>query len=146
MDNTVKILLALDASTKAMDEAIRLAVERSASLVGLFVLDATWNDYIGHDWLSGSNARAGFLEYILDEEKRLAEATLHDFESRARAAGVKFETKTAAGNIVEQVLAELSEGYDLLVLGHPFKRGLEIVRDAAARLAKDTPCSMLLVT
>ena len=140
----MKILLALDASTRAMDEAARLARERSASLTALFVLDAGWNVYIGHDWLSGSNARAGFLDYVKEEEGKAARAALDEFGRRA--AGVDHQVKTAAGEVTDEILAELAAGgYDLLVMAAPFRRGLEVVRDAAGTVLRRAKADVLFV-
>lgn len=140
----MRILLALDTSTQAMDEAVRLARERGADLTALFVLDATWNVYIGHDWLSGSNARASFLDYIKDEEHKAAAATLEIF--RQRAGDLPVELKTAAGDVTDEILQELASGaYDLLVMANPFSRGLETMRDPAAKIARKTPVSVMLV-
>lgn len=139
----MKILLALDASQKAMDEAVRIARERGARLTALFVLDATWSDYIGHDWLSGSNARAGFLDYIEENEQSLATTTAAQF--RAAAGDAEYEVKTTAGRASDEILRELRNGYELLVMSAPFRRGLEALRDTAAEVMRSAPCSVLLV-
>ena len=36
-------------------------------------------------------------------------------------------------------------GYDLLVMSNPFTRGLEVMRDAVAKVTKKLPCDVLLV-
>ena len=138
----MKILLALDSSGKGIDEAAQLARERDASVTALFVLDATWNEYIGHDWLSGSNARAGFLEYVQDDEKQEADRALQAFESQV--SGIAHESKVAAGRVPDEICRELAEGYDLLVPPYPFRRGLEIMRDPLPKILKDTSCPVLL--
>jgi len=140
-----RILLALDSSEKTMDEAVKAAREKNAFLTGLFVLDATWNEYIGHDWLSGSNARAGFLDYVKNEEQLESERTIKAFEARALAAGIPHETKVAPGRVPEEICRELAAGYDLLIMSHPFRRGLEAVRDPLPKILKGSSCSILLV-
>jgi len=139
----MKILLALDSSEKAIDEAIKLAREKSAFLTGIFVLDSTWNEYIGHDWLSGSNARAGFLDYVKNEEDLEAKHVIEKFE--VRAAGIPHESKTVAGRVPDAISRELATGYDILVMGYPFRRGLEVVRDPLPKILKGSNCSVLLV-
>jgi nucleotide-binding universal stress UspA family protein len=139
----MKILLALDSSQKAIDEAVRLATERGAGLTALFVLDSTWSEYIGHDFLSGSNAREGFLNYISDNENLLAEKTVQEFKERAH--GASYEVKMVPGRVRDEILKELNNGYDLLVMAHPFKRGLELLRDPASKIIEKTPCSVYLV-
>jgi nucleotide-binding universal stress UspA family protein len=139
----MKILLALDQSTRTMDEAVKLALDRQASLTALFVLDATWNDYTGHDWLSGSGSRADFLDYAKEDELSQERTVLAAFRQRCPFS---CEIKTATGRVTDEILRELSQGgYDLLVMSHPFRRGLEIVRNAAVAIMKDTCGSVYFV-
>ena len=140
----MKILLALDPSTNTMDEAIKFAVEKQASLTALFVLDTTWNDYTGHDWLSGSGSRADFLDYARDDELKSEAEIITEFRARCFE---ECEIKTATGRVTSEILHELGRvNYDLLIMSHPFKRGLEIVRDAAGVILKQANCSIYLVS
>lgn len=139
----MNVLLCLDDCREAQEEALRLVREQGAALTALFVLDATWNVYVGHDWLSGSDSRADFLEWIRDEEVKAAEAAFADF--RTLAAGVPVTEKTAAGNVQEEILAEARQGYDLVIMGNPFSRGLEVVRKAVPAMAESCPCNLLLI-
>jgi nucleotide-binding universal stress UspA family protein len=139
----MNILVVLDGNTGTLDEAARLARERGASLTGLFVREAGWNDYLGHDWLSGSNARSGFLDYVADQERALETAVTESFPPRT--AGLSATLKIAAGRVAEEIVREARQGYDLIVCSNPLTRGLEIVRDGAAVLARDAPCSLYFV-
>ena len=139
----MKILLALDPSTDTMDEALRFATEKKADLTALFVLDSTWNDYTGHDWLSGSGSRADFLEYARDAEITSETDIIAKFRARCPSA---CEIKTATGRVTEEILLELTEGkYELLIMSHPFRRGLEMMRDAAGVILKQANCSVYLI-
>lgn len=146
----MKILLALDSSPTAMKEAVRFARERNASLTALFVLDSTWPDFIGHDWLSGSNARDSFLKYIAEEEKQSAEKTLEIFGKTLGDANLDAEVKVRTGNVVKEILDEVKKGYDLLIMPVPFQRGLEILRNPLSkilnRITEDARCSVYLVS
>ena len=78
----MKILLVIDDFPGAAEAALGLARDKGAELTALFVLDASWNDYLGSDWLSGSNSRGGFLEYVRDlevKEESKAEAAFRTF-------------------------------------------------------------------
>ena len=143
----MKILLALDDSVRTMDEAVRLASERGAGLTALFVLDAGWSVFIGSDFLLGSHARGDFLEYTHDDELAQERATVAAFEERARAANLLVEVKSvASGRVTEAILNELKDGgYDALVMSLPFRRGLEVVRDAPAAILKAAACDILFV-
>ena len=139
----MNILLALDSSTRTMDEAIKFAAEKQAHLTALFILDTTWNDYTGHDWLSGSDSRADFLEYVRDEELVSEVDSLDAFRKRC---SLDCEIKSATGRVTNEILNELDRGnYDLLIMSHPFRRGLEVVRNAAGVILQDANCSVYLV-
>ena len=56
-----------------------------------------------------------------------------------------YEVKTVAGRVAEEICRELANGYELLVMGYPFKRGLEIMRNPLSKILKQTSCSVLLV-
>src|SRR3989338_8306921 len=110
----MKILLALDPSTRTMDEAIKFAAEKEAALTALFVMDTTWNDYTGHDWLSGSDSRADFLEYVRDDEMVSEVDSLATFRKRC---SLDCEIKSATGRVTDEILKELARGdYDLLIM------------------------------
>ena len=143
----MNILLALDASERAMDEAVRLAAQSGAGLTALFVLDTGWSVYTGHDFLLGSHARGTFLEYTRDDELKQERVTVEAIQKRAQAAGVACELKTvASGRVAEAILDELGQGgYGLLVMSSPFRRGLEAMRDAPAAILKAAPCDLLFV-
>jgi nucleotide-binding universal stress UspA family protein len=139
----MRILLALDDSAKASAFALELAKKCNAELAVLFVLDATWNVYVGHDWLSGSNSRADFLDWIKEEESKAADSALAAFG--ALAGDIPYTTLLAAGDVQRQILDETRKGYDLLIMGNPFRRGLEVMRNTCAVAAQSCPCSVLLV-
>jgi len=141
-----RILLILDGSTRAIDEALRLAGERGAQLSALFVQDGGWRGFTGNDWLSGSNSYAGFLEYVEGLEDDEARRAVETFARRAQALGLEPRVKLARGQLSREVLEELARGYDLLVMPHPLQRGLESRQGAEARIIKETPCSVFLVS
>ncbi len=143
----MKILLALDDSARSMDEALRLAQDRGAELTAFFVLDTGWSVYTGHDFLLGSHARGTFLDYTRDDELKQEQTALAELQKRAETLGVACQVKTtAAGRVPEAILAELGQGgYDTLVMSHPFRRGLEVMRDAATQVLKGADCDVLLV-
>lgn len=139
----MKILLALDDNPRTVEQALLLARERGAILNALFVVDATWEMFIGHDWLSGCNARIGFLEYMLSQEEEAAVLALKTYKEQV--AGIPGELLTVTGDVVEEIRKEAAKGYDLLVMSSPFTRGLEVMRDPVAKVAKQLPCDVLLV-
>ena len=140
----IKILLLLDEDGPVAAEAVRIAQENSAQLTALFVLDATWNDYVGHDWLSGSGSRADFIDYVQQEEEKSAEKAFSRLKNLAGEA-IEIQCITKVGNVVEQTRQEMEKGYDLLVASNPLRRGLERIRGNLAALCEKAPCRILLV-
>ena len=138
------ILLLLDEDSPAAVEAVRIAQASSARLTALFVLDATWNDYVGHDWLSGSGSRADFIDYVQQEEER---SSVKAFYRLRNLAGEEMEIQciTKVGNVVDETRHEMEKGYDLLVASNPLQRGLERIRGNIAALCDRAPCRILLV-
>ena len=138
------ILLALDESVQAMDEAVRLSRDRKEPLTALFVLDGNWSDYTGHDWLSGSAVRGDYIEYAGRED--MADADRLADLLRAKAHGTPVEVKLANGVVRDEIIKEAGAGgYDLLVMGYPFQRGTAAVRDTARDILGKLPCSLYLV-
>lgn len=139
----MKILLALDDNPRAVHRALSLAREWGATLNALFVMDNTWDAFTGHDWLSGCNARIGFLEYMqsLEQQEAAATATLY----QQLAADVSGELLIVSGHVAEEIRKEAQNGYDLLIMSNPFTRGLEIMRDTVTKVTKKPLCDVLLV-
>lgn len=139
----MRLLLALDDNPNTLVRALILARQWEATLNGLFVIDATWDVFTGHDWLSGCNARIDFLEYVeaLETEEAAAVARLF----KEQTAGIPGEILIVTGDVVEEIRKEAARGYDLLIVSNPFRRGLEIMRDAVAKITKKPACDVLLV-
>ncbi|MDD4702000.1 MAG: universal stress protein [Desulfovibrio sp.] len=138
------ILLLLDEDSSATAEAVRVAQQNSAQLTALFVLDSTWNDYVGHDWLSGSGSRADFIDYVQQQEEKSAEKAFARLKSLADKS-LNIQCITKVGNVVDQAHQEMQNGYDLLVASNPLRRGLERIRGNLAALCEKAPCRILLV-
>ncbi len=98
-----------EASRTAIEQALRLAREQGRPLTGIFVLDSGWADFIGNDWQSSRNARQGFLDYVLIEQRRQAEAARRQFEAAtAGMAGARFEI--LSGDPLEALCGLMARG------------------------------------
>ena len=143
------VLVVLDESGKAIGQGLALARELGQSATGLFVYERGWNVYIGHDWLSGSNARATFLEYV-EEHEKAAQADLEArFLAEARVAGVdaRFEAVCCDDleHLTDAVLREAREGgYGHIVCADPLTRGLSQRRGGTKALVRAAPCPVVL--
>ena len=139
----MKILLVLDDNPRTVEQALRLARERGATLNALFVIDTTWEMFTGHDWLSGCNSRIDFLDYMLSQEEEAAVTATKLYQEQV--AGIPGDLLTVTGDVVEEIRKEARNNYDLLVMSNPFTRGLEVMRDAVAKVTKQPPCDVMLV-
>ena len=101
----------------ALEQALRLAREQGRPLVGVFVLDSGWADYIGNDWQSARNARQGFLDYIRGQLENQAEEARRQFEAAtASFADARFSIVT--GDPLEALCDLMTEGNaQMLVAG-----------------------------
>jgi nucleotide-binding universal stress UspA family protein len=73
------------ASDGALAEAVKRAAQEGRPLVGVFVIDTGWADFIGNDWQSAAGARQGFLDYIRAQLESQAEAARAQFTAAAHA-------------------------------------------------------------
>ena len=143
------VLVVLDESGKAIGQGLTLARELGQGITGLFVYARGWNVYIGHDWLSGSNARATFLEYVEEHEKAAEVELKARFLAEAQAAGVeaRFEAICCDDleHLTDAVIREAREGgYARIVCADPLTRGLSQRRGGTAALMRGAPCPVVL--
>lgn len=122
------------ASLDALSYAVTRARDRGCALTGVFVIDAGWADFIGHDWQSSRNARQGFLDYVRRCQERDAESARVQFETAARAVG---DTRFSllVGDPAQALLDMMEQDRpDMLVLGrHAF---WDCGRPSVKRLAR----------
>jgi len=123
------------ASDGALTEAVRLAAAEERPLLGVFVLDTGWADFIGNDWQSAAGARQGFLDYIRTQLETQAAAARAQF---AAATGTlpaaRFEV--IPGEPLETLAALLARGEaQCLLMG---REAFQVCgRPSARRLAQD---------
>jgi nucleotide-binding universal stress UspA family protein len=115
----VTIAVAVDgssASDAALAYAVGLARRDSKPLAGVFVIDSEWADFIGNDWQSSRNARQGFLDYILEQQKAQAGAAEEQFAQATR--GLEDSSFSVLVGDPPQALMALMRGdAEMLVLG-----------------------------
>ena len=135
-----RLLLATDlssASERATDEAIRLAVEFSAELVVLSIIDP------GRLRLPGGR----FLRRV-DQERARIETSVQKLVSRARLAGARATFLVWEGEPAEAILAASdAENVDVIVLGS-HGRGLLgrlVLGSISTRVSEQARCQVLVV-
>jgi nucleotide-binding universal stress UspA family protein len=135
-----RILVPTDGSDRghvALDRALDLAKALGADVTGLYVVDET--SYMGlpagFDWQALSTA--------LREEGQRA---LAEVEERARAAGVRAETRLVEGHPAERIV-EAGKDHDLIVMGTLGRSGLAhlLLGSVAERVIRHAPCPVMAV-
>jgi nucleotide-binding universal stress UspA family protein len=102
----IAVIDGADASRPAVETAAALAGQFGCELVGVFVVDGGWPDYIGNDWQSAAGARQGFLDYIRSEQEAQAEAARAQFDAATqRLASARFEVMAGDPTTVVTELA-----------------------------------------
>ena len=115
----MSIVVAVDgsaASAQALGFAVELAQREGKPLAGVYVIDSEWADFIGNDWQSSRNARQGFLDYVLEQQKAQAGAAEQQFAQATQ--GLQESSFSVLVGDPPRALAELMQGDpELLVLG-----------------------------
>ncbi len=113
-----KILIPIDGSVysdAAIDKAIELAKLAGSELTLFFTVDSS---IYTHSAASGSLSN---LEHILRTEM---EAVLKAGEEKVKDAGLECLTRSAEG-IPGKEICEISEGYDLIIMGTAGRTGIK---------------------
>ena len=119
--------------TAALARAVALA-GNDGWLTGVFVLDSGWADFIGNDWQSSRNARQGFLDYVLDGQRRQADAARAQFDA-ATGGLPKARFAVLVGDPADALVRMMDDdGADALVVGEAVFR--ECGRPSIATLAR----------
>jgi nucleotide-binding universal stress UspA family protein len=128
-------------------QAIQIALSRQTALQALFIVDESWRDILGDEWMSNSLTRMQFYRWFEAGVQKYADEILIEFANRARQQGVIVETAIKTGRFEKVVLTIVSQTQPaLLVLPNPHATG-----PAAAcglkfnlhRLAQKIPCPVL---
>lgn len=142
------ILLAIHGEEE--EKFIRCALDLTkfygASLTGLHITETSLAHYGYVDTLASSVAKEQFIDYIhqqADERKNRANWA---FKARAEEMGLTFRWKTRDGNPADEILSEIKEGYyDLLILGTKPGSPGNTSKKVKEKIAKNPPCSILIV-
>lgn len=135
------IVVAVDgspASVSPLAEARTLAERERWPLLGIFVLDGGWVDYIGNDWQSSAGSRQGFLDYVereLRQQGELARAQFTNACADLDAANFKLLAGDPCETLVEAVTAAAA---NLLIIGRQSFHvcGRPSIRTLPARLQR----------
>ena len=140
----MRVLFAFDGNETAAQIALKHSCALRAHLSVIFVQDTTWDVFIGHDWLSTARAKGDFYDWIEGQEKTEIQRIREQFATLAE--GIAYTEEFSEGDIMDAVQKTAIEGnYDLLILPHPFLRGLERVHKRSKRLLDNLPCSILYI-
>ena len=106
---------------ETVEASIRLAHEKDAELLVMFVLDSEYADKVATTlqnlgWI-GSKPSEDFYESLLNEYRLQAKAKLADFEKRARQENIPFRSMIKSGRLIPVTLKVMHlEEPDLIVI------------------------------
>lgn len=82
----------------------------------------------------------------VDDNEQHARATAEEAAAKHASSGVTIDVRTAKGD-APTALVELSEGYDLLVLGNKGMTGVSrfVLGSVPNKVSHHVPCSLLIV-
>lgn len=147
--NYGNIVVAVDgseASQGALDHAAELARQRNTPLMGIFIIDTQWADFIGNDWQSSKGSRQGFLDYIRNEQEEQANAARTQFV-QATQGMEKVTFSVHAGDPTEVLIEQASSRHTvMLVSGRRVFQvsGRPSLKSLAAKLANKASRPILL--
>ena len=133
------ILVAVDGSDSnsvAVNTAITLAKEQGSKLTALSVFDPG-----GYGNVAAVKEVADEVDYM----KQICDNILEYVTSKAKEAGISFETKTVAGNPAVKIV-EATADYDLLVTGTLGRTGFSriVMGSVAEKVVRLANCPVLV--
>lgn len=87
-----------------------------------------------------------FIDYIYEQAAERKNRANSAFEAKTTVVGLTFRWKTRDGNPADEILGEIKEGYyDLLILGTKPGSPGNTSKKVKEKIAKNPPCSILIV-
>jgi nucleotide-binding universal stress UspA family protein len=99
---------------RAEEQALELAARSGAAVTGLYVQSTFLKKFTHEIYAVGRNECRDHLDSALKTE---GDAALEALGRRCAAAGVAYEARMRQGDVAEEILAESTAGYDLIVMG-----------------------------
>lgn len=152
MSKIMLLLSFLRRSPKCIDLALRIAAERKAELIVLFVLDAEVPHAVTRKltesgWLGGKPSEQ-FLQALTQEYQEQAQTKIQEVEAAAAAKGIRVRSYSRQGNLVEEALAILEhEKIDLVIVTRRKRSRLSrfLFGSAVADLMQRAPCPVQVI-
>ncbi len=138
-----KIVIPFDGSEpskRAGSKALELAKDQGAEVIGIKVISFTG------ELIAPTDALWARIEKDLHAK---AQGIIDELVSMASEQGVELKTEILEGEASTEVLRYVNENnVDLIVMGHSGRGGIgkKIMGSRAARIIKDAPCPVMVVT
>ncbi|WP_445349456.1 universal stress protein [Desulforudis sp. DRI-14] len=145
------ILLITDGSPSgvlAEDAAVDLARRYEGRIRAVYILDQSWQNLLGDEWMNTSETRMTFFRYLEDALYSRASEVLKCFTRKAEKAQVSCTAEVRVGKPDQVVIETAKELTASLVVipnpvgcAHPAAGGIQFL---AGRIAKKISCPLLV--
>ena len=127
------------ASKKAAEKGLAIAIDQKADVAGLMIIT-----FVGE--LIAPSDRLWAV--IMNDLREKAKEVLGELESMAKEKKLTIELEIREGDAEEEMVSAASEvGADLIVMGMGGESGMgKHLGKSIARLLKDAPCPVMVVT
>lgn len=152
MKKILLILSFLRRSPKTIKEAIKLAKERQAQLIVIFVLDIEYADKIAHKltdegWMGGKPSEQLYVS-LIKEYRLQAEEIIGEIERHAKELNVPVRSIIKSGTVLTEALRLASlEDPDLIIITRRKRSSLSrfIFGSAVKALKEQAPCEVKII-
>ncbi len=132
----------------AGEKAIALALAMKLPIKAVFILEESWRNLLGDEWMSAASTRSTFFHWLEDGLRNHRQVVLSEYTRLGQSYNVEVSTDTRIGK-TEQIIIELTEetATALLVLPNPHATAPAAaagLRFNLNRLAKKVKCPILL--
>ncbi len=132
----------------AGETAIAFAIAMKLPIKAVFILEESWRNLLGDEWMSAASTRSKFFHWLEDGLRNHWQVVLSEFSRLGQAYNVEVATDIRVGK-TEQVIIELTEeaATALLVLPNPHATAPAAaagLRFNVNRLTKKVKCPILL--
>jgi len=152
MPRILLLLSFLRRSPKCIELALKIAKDRKAELIVLFVLDVEIPEAVARKltedgWIGGKPSEQ-FLEALRVEYQEQAETKIREVEEAAHLSGIRVRSYSRQGTLTEEALSVLDdEKIDLIIVTRRKRSRLSrfLHGSAVADLMKRAPCRVKVI-
>lgn len=144
--NLLLVLHSSTAMTKLPRLVSRLAGPNTTCTL-LYILDDSWDQLVGDEWISNHSVRQGFFQYMDKKSAQQAKAALDHLVHQLADSVPQLTCRLVQGEPQRVITTTVSgqDDFDLLVLPYPSGGRINGVKLKLDRLYKQITCPVLIL-